>query len=147
MTTIAPQGVLPGTSRASCRITQARFKPCRRAKHLRPRDEVGAQSEADAVVPPTRDGKRLRYLCPINDLLIKQISPGGLAVTQLEELLTTADVARITRAPESTVRYWRCTGVGPTCFKLGRRVLYQQSDVEAWLADQRRENGPRRVAS
>jgi predicted DNA-binding transcriptional regulator AlpA len=68
-------------------------------------------------------------------------------MTQLEELLTTADVARITRAPESTVRYWRHIVSGPTSFRVGRRVVYQRSDVETWLAAQRVTEGLSRAAS
>lgn len=48
-------------------------------------------------------------------------------------LLTTAEVAARTRAPESTVRYWRHLGVGPRGFKVGRRVVYREEDVAAWL--------------
>ncbi|MEZ0490785.1 helix-turn-helix transcriptional regulator [Kineococcus sp. TBRC 1896] len=54
----------------------------------------------------------------------------------LHTLLTTADVARIARTGESTVRYWRHLGTGPRGFKVGRRVLYRPADVEAWLQAQ-----------
>lgn len=37
---------------------------------------------------------------------------------------------------ESTLRYWRHIGVGPVSFKIGRRVAYRRSDVDAWLAIQ-----------
>ena len=53
------------------------------------------------------------------------------------DLLTTADVAALTRAPVSTVRYWRHLGSGPRSFRLGRRVVYLRSDVDAWIAAQR----------
>jgi hypothetical protein len=49
-------------------------------------------------------------------------------------LLTTADVAAITRAPTSTVRYWLHLGCGPHGFRVGRRVLYRRSEVMRWLA-------------
>ena len=49
------------------------------------------------------------------------------------ELLTTAEVALITRAPVSTVRYWRHLGTGPRSFRLGRRVVYRRHEVEQWL--------------
>jgi predicted DNA-binding transcriptional regulator AlpA len=52
-----------------------------------------------------------------------------------DDLLTTAEVALIVRAPVSTVRYWRYIGTGPKCFKLGRRVVYWRADVNAWLAE------------
>lgn len=53
----------------------------------------------------------------------------------MTELLTTAEVAARTRAPVETVRYWRTVGKGPRSFKLGRRVLYDSADVEAWIEE------------
>jgi predicted DNA-binding transcriptional regulator AlpA len=52
------------------------------------------------------------------------------------DLLTTAEVAEITRAPASTVRYWRHLGVGPRSFRVGRRVVYRRCEVTAWLSEQ-----------
>lgn len=42
-------------------------------------------------------------------------------MTEPHDLLTTAEIAAILRAPVSTVRYWRYLNTGPRCFKLGRR--------------------------
>ena len=56
-----------------------------------------------------------------------------------DELLTTAEVAALARAPISTVRYWRHIGFGPTSFRLGRRVLYRRGDVQQWLDQVRAE--------
>ncbi len=50
-----------------------------------------------------------------------------------DENLTTAEVAALTRQPVETLRYRRHNGTGPRSFKLGRRVLYRRSDVQAWL--------------
>lgn len=50
-----------------------------------------------------------------------------------DDLLTTAEVVAITRAPASTVRYWRHVGTGPRSFRLGRRVVYRRRDVLAWI--------------
>ena len=47
--------------------------------------------------------------------------------------MTTAEVAELVHAPVETVRYWRHIGKGPKSFKVGRRVLYDASDVAAWL--------------
>lgn len=58
---------------------------------------------------------------------------------QDQELLTTAEVAAMTRAPVSSVRYWRYLGTGPASFRVGRRVLYRRAAVLRWLAD--RESG------
>lgn len=49
------------------------------------------------------------------------------------DLLSTADVAEIVGASESTLRHWRHVGVGPTGFKIGRRVRYRRRDVDSWL--------------
>lgn len=49
-----------------------------------------------------------------------------------DRLLTTEEVADLFRTVPATVRYWRHVGKGPRSFKVGRRVLYRQSDVQAW---------------
>ena len=36
----------------------------------------------------------------------------------------------------NTLAKWRLTGAGPRYIKLGRRVVYRQSDIEAWVAGQ-----------
>ena len=52
------------------------------------------------------------------------------------DLLTSAEVAEMTRLPLATLRWWRHTGeAGPKSFKLGRRVMYRRADVEQWLAE------------
>jgi predicted DNA-binding transcriptional regulator AlpA len=68
-----------------------------------------------------------------------------LAMDSPEDLLTTAEVAAITRAPASTLRYWRHLGTGPHSFRLGRRVVYRRGDVSSWLAEQSEAARTRRV--
>jgi predicted DNA-binding transcriptional regulator AlpA len=58
-----------------------------------------------------------------------------------EQFLTTADLAKLTRSPESTIRYWRHVGAGPRGFRVGRRVLYLESEVRAWLAGLQEQDG------
>ena len=53
----------------------------------------------------------------------------------MERMLTTEEVAAIARTSPSTVRYWRHTGKGPQGVRRGRRVLYPESAVRAWLTD------------
>jgi predicted DNA-binding transcriptional regulator AlpA len=48
--------------------------------------------------------------------------------------LTTGELATELRTPTATLRYWRHKGVGPRSLKVGRRVLYAESEVAAWLA-------------
>ncbi len=49
-----------------------------------------------------------------------------------ERLLTTDEVAAYFRTTAATARYWRHVRKGPRSFKVGRRVLYRESDVKAW---------------
>lgn len=51
----------------------------------------------------------------------------------MTDLLTTEEVAEITRTSPSTVYYWHTTGAGPKSVKIGRRRLYARADVEAWI--------------
>lgn len=48
------------------------------------------------------------------------------------ELMTTRDVAQFFCTSPETVRYWRHTGYGPRGRKVGRKVLYERSEVEAF---------------
>lgn len=50
-----------------------------------------------------------------------------------DDLLTVDEIAAELRVPESTFRTWRSLGKGPKSFKLGRRVVYRRSDVQAWI--------------
>lgn len=58
----------------------------------------------------------------------------------MPKYLTTAEVAETLRTPVETVRYWRHVGKGPRSFKLGRRVLYDVDDLQAYV-DQARQGG------
>ncbi|MGI8681146.1 MAG: helix-turn-helix transcriptional regulator [Mycobacteriales bacterium] len=49
------------------------------------------------------------------------------------QLLTLAEAAARLRTPVATLRYWRHLGIGPDSFRLGRRVMYRQQDVERWV--------------
>lgn len=53
-------------------------------------------------------------------------------------MLTISEAAVAARAPVATLRYWRFKGEGPPAFKVGRRLLYRECDLVAWLDDQRR---------
>lgn len=52
------------------------------------------------------------------------------------DLLTTEEVARLCRVPESTVRQWRYRGTGPKNARIGRGIKYRRSDVVAWMNEQ-----------
>ncbi len=47
------------------------------------------------------------------------------------------EVSAMTGIPEATLRWYRHAGVGgPRSFKLGRRVMYREEDVLAWMEAQ-----------
>lgn len=50
-----------------------------------------------------------------------------------ERLLFAEEVSEWTRVPENTLAYWRVCQQGPPWAKLGRRVVYRESDVQAWI--------------
>lgn len=53
-------------------------------------------------------------------------------------ILRLEEVAARTGVPLETLRYWRKMGdSGPRTFKLGRRVVVDEADLEAWLDEQR----------
>ena len=59
-------------------------------------------------------------------------------------LLRIKEVEARTGVPEATLRYWRYltsagTPTGPASFKLGRRVVWDAAECDAWIAEQRRQ--------
>lgn len=55
------------------------------------------------------------------------------AAKALPRFLTTAELAQILRRPESTLRYWRRSGIGPTGIRTGGTFLYPETNVLEWL--------------
>lgn len=51
----------------------------------------------------------------------------------MDKLLTIGEVSAVTRQPVETLRFWRQQGRGPEGHKIGRRLLYRESDVQTWL--------------
>ncbi len=49
------------------------------------------------------------------------------------KLLTLKEVAERYPIPEATWRYWRHRGEGPPSARIGRRVVYRETEVEAWI--------------
>lgn len=58
-------------------------------------------------------------------------------------LLTYDEVADLLRVPVSTLRLWRHRGTGPEGFRAGRRVLFREDAVLAWI--EARETADRRA--
>ncbi|MFD6134582.1 helix-turn-helix transcriptional regulator [Isoptericola sp. NPDC060257] len=64
----------------------------------------------------------------------------------MNDLMRTEDVSRETGIAAATLRFWRFQGTGPRSAKLGRRVVYRRSDVEAWINEQFETADARRSA-
>ena len=54
----------------------------------------------------------------------------------MRDLMFVEEVGEELRMPVATLRWMRHVGTGPKSFKIGRRVVYKRSDVEAWFEDQ-----------
>jgi excisionase family DNA binding protein len=50
-----------------------------------------------------------------------------------ERFLTVPELAVLLRVAESTVHDWRYRGVAPRGIRVGRLLLFKESDVQAWL--------------
>jgi predicted DNA-binding transcriptional regulator AlpA len=51
----------------------------------------------------------------------------------MQTLYTQRDAAIALRCSERTLERLRCSGTGPRYIKTTRRVLYRESDLDAWL--------------
>lgn len=54
----------------------------------------------------------------------------------VHEFETPEEVADRLRVPIRTLYDWRLRGVGPPALRIGKRLRYRRSDVDAWLAEQ-----------
>ena len=61
-------------------------------------------------------------------------------------LLTLEQAAARLGRSVGTMRYWRQHGEGPPTFKIGRRVMVDESDLSAWIEAQRRKSDAEGVA-
>lgn len=51
----------------------------------------------------------------------------------MDKLLTLSEVAEMTRLTENTLRWLRHNNRGPQAGKLGRRLVFRESDVVEWV--------------
>lgn len=51
----------------------------------------------------------------------------------VEKLLTLPEVSERLRTPVKTLRYWNRLGKGPQPRRLGTRLVYRESDVDAYI--------------
>jgi excisionase family DNA binding protein len=61
----------------------------------------------------------------------------GSTISGLEPLLSIEALADYLDVPVTTIRDWRTDGKGPCATKVGGRLRFARSDVQAWLARQR----------
>ena len=73
-----------------------------------------------------------------------RIATGGKQVFEDHKLYLAGDPALLVLGRPSTLAHWRSEGRGPAFIKLGSRVAYRGSDLNAWLAAQtvRPTDGP-----
>lgn len=71
---------------------------------------------------------------------------GVPTLSDLEPLLSIDELADYLDIPVSTIRDWRTDGKGPRAIRLGGRLRFAVSDVQAWLGEQR-ETSPGQTAS
>lgn len=53
-------------------------------------------------------------------------------------LIKPREAAKMLARPESTLRYWRCLGVGPPWIKIEGRVLYDRNELLQYIQRSRR---------
>jgi predicted DNA-binding transcriptional regulator AlpA len=58
---------------------------------------------------------------------------------------TKAEADRLNLSPK-TLENWRSIGVGPPFLKLGARVVYDEIEVDKWLAKQQRTSTTAKAA-
>jgi excisionase family DNA binding protein len=56
----------------------------------------------------------------------------------MTDLLTTHEAASYLRLSPRTLENWRVRGSGPRFHKFGDKVLYEQHDIDTWVAEQAR---------
>ncbi len=62
-----------------------------------------------------------------------------------DPLYSAAEAAELIHVLPSTLAGWRCSGRGPRFTKIGKKVFYRQSAMQAWLKAQERD--PRNAAA
>ncbi|WP_141872071.1 helix-turn-helix transcriptional regulator [Microbacterium saperdae] len=54
----------------------------------------------------------------------------------LQQVLTQDQLAHTLQIPARTLEDWRTRSYGPPFIRVGKRVRYRASDVDAWLSSQ-----------
>lgn len=51
----------------------------------------------------------------------------------MKQLMTAQEAGEYVRHAVQTLAKWRCYGQGPRYVRVGRSILYDRADVDAWL--------------
>lgn len=51
------------------------------------------------------------------------------------QLLTVEEASQALRVPVGTLRHWRLHGKGPKAARIGKRIMYRRSDLDAFVDD------------
>ena len=62
----------------------------------------------------------------------------------MRRLLTLNQTAEKINAPVASVRYWRSRNQGPPMFRMGRRLVAFEDEIDRWLEDQVAADAARR---
>jgi hypothetical protein len=77
---------------------------------------------------------------------LAQGEPSAITLDDHGALHPSAQAAGMLGVEESTLAQWRCAGIGPAYFKIGRRAYYAAEDLAQWIEAQRREPAAARAA-
>lgn len=61
----------------------------------------------------------------------------------MTKLLNTDEAAEALNTPINTLRYWLTRGEGPESFLMGRRRMFREEAIEAFIARKEREEQER----
>ena len=135
----SPVALLPlSPCASSCRLTTVQhslYAPTNGARRNGTERCGTGRSETE------RDGARRSETYTYGELIMstKSTSSGSSGSTP-SDLLTTLEAARYLRLSHRTLERYRVTGEGPIYRKLGSRVLYRRSDLDAWRDARKRRS-------
>ena len=85
-------------------------------------------------------GARSDFVATGEPVALKGAQPEIAAIGSVKarQLISTKELSKRWDIPESTLRYWRCAGMGPPYVKLGGRIKYDLADVERYVRANKR---------
>lgn len=61
----------------------------------------------------------------------------------MNDLLTTAEAAASLHIAPITLARWRAAGRGPNFVRIGKKLFYRPTDIDAWVDEQQQQPKPR----